>query len=255
MKLFPLMLASCLLAGCGGGGGGSAGGGTGGGVLPLITNIVARTSPTITYSVTGTYADPSGTRSVTGSMTASSLTAMFVHSVYWPDNSETTGILDVGGTVAASTTRSYALRYDDFDYFEEGARRLGDGADVYWDFNVHTGPAAYDVGDAWDRDTAIVLDQFAYDALTGTKRLFLDVYRWQVAGVADVQVPLGAYQCYVVYIQESYYDYKTGLSTATGATVYVRPEIGPLYMIQNVVVSDGVNSATSTLTVQATAAH
>jgi hypothetical protein len=255
MRSVLVMGLGVFASACGGGGGGSGGGAPPPGPLLLTTSVASASQATITYGVTGTYTDSGGTRAVLGSMIGASLPSAVVHLVGFDDNSEGTLTVNIGETVLSTTTRTYGHRFDALDLYSEGARRLGDGTDVYWPAGIGASPITYDVGDSWDLNTTVTPDLVGYDASDGSPRLILRDYRWQVAGVEAVQVPLGWYYCYVVDVYEAYDDLLTGLNNATAARIYVRPEFGPIYMEQEVLSVSGVASATLTLTVSAVTVH
>jgi hypothetical protein len=256
-RLAVLFVAATLLSSCGGGGGGSGGGGGGGGgsPLPLTTSVSAITPPTVVYSVSGTYQDSGGARGVTGTMTTSSYPTSIVNFAIYDSNSQTVASMNVGGTLSNTTTRTYGRRFDVLNLFSEGARRLGDGTDVYWEAALGASPVSFSIGDSWDLDATVTPDLLGRDAANGSVRLFLTQFRWSVNDVASIQVPLGWYTCYVVDVYEEYYDYLTGITFGTSARIFVRPEVGAIYMEQTAAALNGSNSAVMTITVEAVSVH
>jgi hypothetical protein len=244
------MLSVMTLAACGGGGGG--GGNDGPAPLPLSTNVLATTPASIQYTVTGTYTDALGARAVSGSITSGPIAPQSLNGYTWFDCAEAYANLTVGGIPRTGTSRVYGEMRPQEGWLVEGGRRLADGTDIYWEPLLAGAPHTLDVGESWDLNATASSTSTGYDATTDAPRLWLAEYRWQVEGIAAIQVPAGWYECYVVSLHEMILDNLTGIWTTLDATTYVRPEFGMLYSVSTETYEDGVSTATLVLTASAT---
>lgn len=245
------VLVISTLVGCGGGGGG---GGSGLGYQPLTTSVVAFSSSGMSYSVSGSYETSSGRGAVSGSMSVLPLGLATVHGVTYGHNAQTFASLAFGGSFTSSTTRSYGDRFDALGLFSQGARRLPDGTDVYWDVPIATGPTTYSIGASWDLELTSTPDLVGFEDLTDVPRLALTEWRWAVVGVDVVQTPIGAYECYVLSAEQTIYDDVTGILENVTGTYYVRPELGVLYFAESSVGTDGVDIVSVSVVAVATGA-
>lgn len=232
--------------GCGGGGGGDA---PADGPIPLTTNLLGTSTRSITYNVTGQYTDDTGTRAVTGTSGTYRIADQYLHSVLCTSNTETTTSLQVGVQTSVTTTRVYGYRDGVSSRAIQVGARMSSGEDVYFTPTVPVGPLAYSVGVGED----IVSGVAGYDPASFVQRWGASELRWHVLGTANVQTPLGYFECYVVAVRSVEYDYDAFVSRTSEGTAYVRPEIGTLLIEESVTLDDGFTTATANTTRTATA--